>query len=329
VLKLKTTFVILAVFGWSLPWSGQAAELQWLSDTAPRTEGGKKSRHDHGGMVEEGEDGKVFKRLWLRSGSDVKKSEYLHGAPEDAVLVLMDPLGKATVLAPDALGHDGLRFALQDEGFYNVYLVERRVDDGVSTTTVTKAEVMKHSCRDGRHDWQAVSERIPPHTLDQAPFDIVRERMSGEDFHTEIRSGDEVSFRVLLAGKPAAGASVRMVTQHGWERTVTTNDKGVATFLVIRDYFPEWNDFQRRYREKYLVAAEYTVSQGGVAGGKAYRSARFRATLPGSYMPSKGDYTSYAYGFGLVLFASTFSGLGVYLYRRRRLKPYREVALNE
>jgi hypothetical protein len=38
---------------------------------------------------------------------------------------------------------------------------------------------------------------------------------------------------------------------------------------------------------------------------------------------------SYAYGLMIGLFALVFSGLAVYLYRRRRIRPYREVCFNE
>ena len=308
----------------------RGAEPQWLSDTPPHADAGGKSRHNHGGVVEEGDDGKIFKRLWLRVGSNLRASDYLHGAPGDAVeLTLIDPLGRLTTYSADALGHDGLRFELTEEGYYNVYLVEQRAQHGELAATVTKTEVLKHSCRDGRHDWAAVAERIPPHALGSAPFDIVRVRAADEDFHTEIRSGDDVRFRVEMRGKPVHGAQVRMITQQGWEKTVITGNDGVASFRVIRDYFPEWSLFQRRNREKYLVVADYAAEERGSYRGSAYRAQRFRATLPGSYLPSKRDYTSYAYGFGLVLFASTFSGLGVYLYRRRRLKPYRETPLGE
>jgi hypothetical protein len=307
-----------------------AGDPQWLSDAPPPSDTAGKSRHNHGGVVEEGDDGKMFKRLWLRAGAELPKAGYLHGAPGDAVeLTLLDPLGRVTTYSAEALGHGGLRFELAEEGYYNVYLVEQRVQGGALATTVTKAEVLKHSCRDGRHDWAAVAERIPPHALASAPFDIVRVRAADEDFHTEIRSGDNVRFRVEMRGRPVSGAQVRIITQQGWEKTVATGDDGVASFLVIRDYFPRWEMFQRRYREKYLVVADYATEAHGSYRGSAYRAQRFRATLPGSYLPSKRDYTSYAYGLGLVLFASTFSGLGVYLYRRRRSKPYREASLGE
>lgn len=325
---MKFPSIVLAAC--ALACQAAAAEPVWFSDAAPRTESSAKHRHEHGGVVEEGSDGKLYKRLWLRSGADFRQAEYLHGAPEEARnLYLMDTAGKAAELPLDAAGHDGLAFSLEEEGFYDVYLVTRRMEGGVLSTSVAKAEVLKHSCRDGRHDWAAVAERIPAHTLPQAPFEIVRERLPGEDFHTELRSGDQVSYLVLHGGKPAAGAAVRWVTQQGWAKTVTTDAQGRATFQVIRDYFPEWDRFERRHREKFLVVADYTVAEDGTWEGRPYRSARYQATLPGSYLPAKQDYASYLYGLGIGLFAFTFAGLGVYLYRRRRLKPYREVPLDE
>jgi len=52
-------------------------------------------------------------------------------------------------------------------------------------------------------------------------------------------------------------------------------------------------------------------------------------TLPGKYRPSPYDYRSYAWGLGIALFVIVFGGLAVYLYRRRRLKPYQEERIDD
>ena len=48
------------------------------------------------------------------------------------------------------------------------------------------------------------------------------------------------------------------------------------------------------------------------------------ASLSEAYAPSVRDYKSYAWGLGVSLGVVVLSGSAIYLYRRRRLKPYRE-----
>lgn len=297
----------------------------WFTDVPPGESTGRpKGRHQHGGYVEEGPDGRRQKRLWLRSERD-----YFHTAPAAISSVFqVDPLGQVSELPKESVGHQGFAFPLIEEGFYATYLIEREVRDGTLVTSVAKSEVLTHSCRDGRHDRKAVAERIPLHTLEAAPMEILRERLQSEDFHTELRSGDDLVFRVLLAGLPLEGASVRLVTGQGWEKSVVTDGEGRARFQMIRDYYPAWEAFERRHREKFLVLAEHQATAEGTWNGQAYQRVRSLATLPGSYLPSKSDYASYLVGLVVGLGALVFTGLAVYLYRRRRLRPYQEALVN-
>jgi hypothetical protein len=312
---------------WTLPARADGPPL--FTDVAPEGGGTRhKGRHDHGGYVEEGEDGRRYKRLWLKDGLG-PKADYAHAPPPSLIGVFqIDPLGRVSELPKDVLGHEGLKFPLTDEGFYATYAIEKTVRDGRLWLSVAKSEVLMHSCRDGRHDRLAVAERIPHHTLAQAPIEVVRERLDGEDFHTELRSGDELAFRVLKDGQPAAGATVRMVTGHGWEKTVVSDAEGRARFQMIRDYYPAWDAFERRHRERFLVLASLELDQEGSLDGQPYQRARFETSLPGSYLPSKSDYLSSLVGLAIGLFALTFTGLAVYLYRRRRLRPFQEIPVH-
>jgi hypothetical protein len=49
------------------------------------------------------------------------------------------------------------------------------------------------------------------------------------------------------------------------------------------------------------------------------------STLPWRYLPARSEYTSYAHGLSLAGLAATATGIGVYAYRERRKRPYREV----
>lgn len=307
--------------------SGARADApHWFTDAPPGEEGkARRGRHEHGGYVEEGEGGKRLKRLWLRSGLGTA-GDVFHAPPPALVGVYqVDPLGRSSELPKTSISHEGLAFPLTEEGFYATYVVERSVADGTLLVSVAKSEVLRHSCRDGRHDSQAIAERMPHHTLDAAPIELVRERLPDEDFHTELRSGDDLSFRVLRQGQPLVGAKVRVRTGQGWERTLVTDAEGRARFQMIRDYYPPWEDFQRRHRENLLVFAEHEEEQEGALDGQPYHRVRYLASFPASYLPSKADYASYAVGLGIGLGALVFTGLAVYLYRRRRVRPFQEV----
>ena len=306
-----------------------AGEIPCFTDAPPDdVKGERKGRHDHGGFVEEGEDGRRYKRLWLKTDIG-RKADHAHAPPPEMTGVFqIDPLGNVREFPKTSIGHQGLSFPLVDEGFYATYVLQTSVRDDTLVRSVAKSEVLMHSCRDGRHDRLAVAERIPHHRLAQAPIELIRERLPQEDFHTELRSGDELSFIVLVEGKPTSGATVRMITGHGWEKTVVSDAEGRAQFLMIRDYFPAWDDFQRRHREKFLLIATLDVAEDGVLDGQPYRRSRYQTTLPGSYLPSKSDYASYLIGLVVGLFALVFTGLAVYLYRRRRLRPFREVPVH-
>jgi len=240
----------------------------------------------------------------------------------------VDPLGHVSELPKESIAHQGLAIPLVEEGFYATYVIEREVREGTLHVSVAKSEVMKHSCRDGRHDRQAVAERIPLHTLEAAPLEILRERLDAEDFHTELRSGDELVFRVLLEGRPLPKAKLRMVTGQGWEKAVETDTEGRARFQMIRDYYPPWDAFERRHRENLVVYAEYDAASEGTWNGEAYQRVHYQGSLPASYLPSKSDYVSYLAGLAIGLSALVFAGLAVYLYRRRRLRPFKEVLVH-
>jgi hypothetical protein len=77
------------------------------------------------------------------------------------------------------------------------------------------------------------------------------------------------------------------------------------------------------------VIAETEAAEPGRYQDQAYDSVRYQATLAGTYHPSPEDYRSYAWGLGIGLLALLSGGSAVYLYRRRRVKPFREVGLHD
>ena len=79
----------------------------------------------------------------------------------------------------------------------------------------------------------------------------------------------------------------------------------------------------------FLVTAEYTAPETGVLDGKPYQQTTYSTSMTGSYTAnitvaqSKQWALLYASGGILTL------GIGATMYRRRRIKPFKEVSFDE
>lgn len=323
--------------------SAGASDILWFSDVAPsRGKMPAKAEHaDHdkpgkhqdsldaliGGDEGDSVHGSV-KRLWLRQGDDPASAGYVRADAVPSEIELIDANGKHTRVAQAPMG--GLAHAkceFEDMGFYNAYLARKSVQDGVLRVQLAKAELLKGSCCVKARDvdpaqLKAISDPTQP-------LEIVRSHAPNEKLFTRMVSGDKVSFTVSRLGNPLAGVPVTMLTQQGWQKKAVSDEKGRVEFTLIRDYFPAWNDFRRRAKQTFVVVAEAEAAESGAHLGQNYGKAIYQATLSGKYATSPYDYKSYAWGLGVSVFVLAFGGLGVYLYRRRRVKPFKEVRFDE
>jgi hypothetical protein len=170
---------------------------------------------------------------------------------------------------------------------------------------------------------------MPPNHFQEIPLEIVRERQPKENFHSRVAYGDTITFLVLAKGDPVAGVEVTLHTRTGWQNRSLSDEQGRVEFTIIRDYFPSWELFESRHRQEFLAVATLQTDEAGSYQGSTYSAASYIATLPGHYYPSSRDYESYGYGLTFGLFGLTFSGLSIYLYRRRRVRPYQEVRFDD
>lgn len=322
MIKLQCLVLGFALLS-SYPGGAAQAEPLWFSDQPPSADWSKHAHHSHGGMVERGRQGVSVKRLWLREGGAPASAAYPQPG-EDADVAVIGIDGKN--LTPELFKVDsggGITFPMAEEGFYNAYLINRRIEDDVLKTSIVKAEVLKHSCSEG-HDPALTAERMPPQAHADIALEIIRERSPGEDFHTRMRSGDEVIFRVHYNGGPAAGARVSLTTQQGWSKQVMADADGRAMFGLIRDYYPDWHEFDKRHYEAFLVTAEYRADEPGEFQGAPFRQAHYTATLPGTFYPSELEYSSYLVGLIVALVAAALVAGGVFFYRLKQSRPARE-----
>jgi hypothetical protein len=306
--------------------STYAVEPLWLSDAPPDEAAASNQSRSHGGPVERGPQGVFRKRLWVRSGETPADAAYV--APQGELSAqLITPDHKQAELKQLVKDQQAqLLFKMPDEGFYNAYLTQRLVENNTLEITIAKAEVLKHSCREG-HDH--VKDLISPNHLPDVPLEVVRERQPNENFHSRVAYGDTLSFLVLAKGNPVSGAQVTLHTRTGWRNSSISDEAGRVAFTIIRDYFPSWEFFKSRHRQEFLAVATLQSDETGRYQNKAYSGTSYIATLPGHYYPSSRDYESYGYGLSFGLFGLTFSGLSIYLYRRRRIRPYKEVRFDD
>jgi len=214
-------------------------------------------------------------------------------------------------------------------GANNVYVVEEGVDDSVFVVRAAKWITMHHSCGWG-HDGKFDQTLIHPQTLAAIPFEIVVDDLWDPNFHARVTSGNQLRISVLSYGKPVAGARVTLTTDQGWSKMVKTDQDGMASVQLIRDYYPSsWTMFDRTHRGQFLVTARYDADQKGIYKGKPYVHMSYVATLPWKYSPSERDYSSYSYGLLIGTLAMTVSGIGIYAYRERRKRPYKGIVFDE
>jgi hypothetical protein len=197
-------------------------------------------------------------------------------------------------------------------GYYTLYYLW----ETPRAVTVAKYEYKRF---DHGSDEPFSPEKIAAHPLPGAPFDLVRLRDEKEDsFYYSFHTGDTLRYRVLREGKPLPGARVTLTTQFGWKRTVRTDEEGIASFKLIGDYQPEWEKFNKRFRERFLVTAEYKE------GNK-----RYKAATGGVYRPARDAYQSTRQALWLFTLLLIIIGGAIFLYRMRVKKPFKEVQFHD
>ena len=167
------------------------------------------------------------------------------------------------------------------------------------------------------------------HSIKEIPFDILRLREEGETFYSRLYSGDKVRLQIILDAKPIEGAKVTLSTKTGWSKTITTDKEGIATFVLLKDYFPEWDKFDRRHKNEFLLTATYTKELQGEYLYDKYKKIKYSVTSTSLYYPASSEYKSYASGLLAATATAIISGFVIYWYRKRRERPFQEVRFDE
>lgn len=88
-------------------------------------------------------------------------------------------------------------------------------------------------------------------------------------------------------------------------------------------------DRAARQQDTFLVHAEYTHDEAGEFDGQPYRQIAYSVSMTGSYSPNV--HVDQSKSLGLVYASTGFLilGIGTTVYRRRRIKPFKEVGFDE
>ncbi len=298
-----------------------SSDIKWFSDRSPER---SHSRERGMGMNRE-QDVNHYQRLWLVGGKNLKRPACIKSV--DGSFFILDPLSELEKLDTWKKSKcTAIKFPRRDLGFYNAYYLENRLQDGELRSFVAKAEIRRFE-HDADMEYDPV--KLGPKSAPGVPFDVLRLREPDESFFSRPHSGDTLRLQFLLHDQPVKGVRVTLLTENGWRKTFITDDQGIARIQLIRDYFPKWDDFNRRYRERFLIIARYQEKTPGQLGGHAYERASYTLTFPGRFSPNPEDYRSYAFGLILGTLAFLVAGIAIYFYRRRRVTPFKETEFDE
>ncbi len=276
------------------------AEKIWLTDKSPYGMGRSGMR---------GADRGVPKRsVWLMGG-DFEDPKCL--AEDGGRFLAVDADGRVSLPHIERGKCTKITFKMPKSGYYNIYYLY----EGGSNVKVARYEFKRFD-----HGEHPVYDRLKmaAKSVEEVPIDLLRLRPEDETFYSRLHTGEEVRFRVLKGGKPVEGAAITLTTQFGWQKSAKSDSDGIVKFRLIKDYYPEWERYNRRFRERFLVAADFDEG-----------SKRYEATYFGTFTPAASEYRSYAYGLVVALLILIAASGAVFWYRMRLHRPFKEVKIDE
>ncbi len=300
-----------------------ATDVVYFTDKNPTA---KRGKGGHGGHMHGGSRGEVpSKKVWPVFRNNSGKLNCISNIRSE--LFLLDANLEVTKVK-QSRGRDckTVSFKMPDNGYYNLFYVDGNIQDDTLYMTTAKYEHMRYNhSNDAIYD----EEKMSAHSTKEVPFDILRLREEGETFYHRLYSGEKVRIKAILNSEPIEGARVTLSTKTGWSKTIKTDKDGIATFVLLKDYFPDWNKFDRRHKNNFLLTATYTENSAGEYLYDPYKKIKYTTTYPSVYYPNESAYRSYAYGLLAAIITMLLSGVAIYWYRRRNQQPFKEVRFDE
>ena len=274
--------------------------------------GGKPEAEKHGGGGMHGGRPTGLK-LWLLGGDFAKAKSYRNNK-QDTLKVYDNALKSVTAKVVSKRGQTIVSADAKEPGRYTLYYTNETLLDDTRYVNSAKYDTVY-----ARH-----GDKVELRTINtpQLLFEIVRIQDEDEQLFSRFASGDTLNFQVLFNNKPLQGANVTFETKGGWSKRLKSDKNGMASFTIIKEYFPPWSLFEKRHKDDFLITATYTQEGNDT-------QTRYSMTYPGSFYPEASSYRSYAYALSFGTLALVLTSIFIYLYRRRREKPFTEVRFDE
>ncbi|WP_421716853.1 nitrous oxide reductase accessory protein NosL [Arcobacter arenosus] len=282
----------------------------YLSLTDPTAKKKSYGGHMHGGGGKPSSK-KVIptKKLYLAYENRGKKSIY--PTKNISFYVFDKNQNQKDIIEENSRGKKVYKFETPSNGYYNIFAIEQTKVDEKSYYKVAKLEHLQ-----GKHGSDDIYTKDIKKELNQnvSKIDLIRIKSEDEDsFFYRLSMGDTLSFKALFNGKPLKDATLKIKLQSGWVKRFKTDENGLVNITLIRDYFPKWEDFDKRYKQELMLTLEYEVE-----------NEKYILTYPAFYYPNKSDYESYSYGLIILLITSLIGGFIVYRFRKNRTKAFAE-----
>ncbi|MDD2789600.1 MAG: nitrous oxide reductase accessory protein NosL [Sulfurimonas sp.] len=281
-----------------------------LSDPNQKDKGSAHGMHSHGS----GEKRAVpTKKSWLVYGDDLQDKKLIPAMDIETFYYETQHNLKETKVQ-NSRGATSYSFEVPANGYYNLFAKNETLINGTLLYKVAKLEYLNAS-----HGIEGKYKEEIKKTLhtEKIKIDLIKIKSDNENsFFYRNLMGDEIVFQALFDAKPLANAEIKIQMSSGWSKTIKTDDAGLAKFTLIKDYFPPWSAFDKRYKDELLLTLTHEQEDG----------AKYILTYPLSFSLNKDAYESYEYGLILLTLTLLISGFVIYRFRKNRTKPFRELS---
>jgi hypothetical protein len=225
-----------------------------------------------------------------------------------------------------------ISFTPLHKGSYHLFFEQKSVQNGILHVTLSSLRIYN---KEGNIT-KSVLKEIRGKTIDskrikepltQLPFEIIMERpVRKHHINCCLYSGDIAPFKVYYKGGLQKNIPLKVSMETGWTNVIKPSDDGVISFEIPRNTYAEK---EKKYSEKMIVEAIYTVNESGIYDDKAYHTIEYIMSMPLSFGPSPLEYESKFLGFATAIGVMLVFSLGVYYNRRKKRKAPKEIWFDE
>lgn len=282
----------------------------YLSLTDPTAKKKSYGGHMHGGGGKPSAK-KVIptKKLYLAYENRGKKA--LYPTKNISFYVFDKNQTEKDIIEEKSRGKTLYKFEVPGNGYYNLFAIEKTKLNDNNYYKVAKLEFLV-----GKHGTEDVYSEDIKKELNQnvSRIDLIRIKDANEDsFFYRISMGDTLRFKAIFDNKPLKNALLKIKLQSGWVKSFKTDENGIAKITLIRDYFPNWEEYNKRFKQEFLLTLEHDIGND-----------KFILTYPAYYYPNKSDYESYAFALTILILTMILAGFIIYRFRKNRTNPFKE-----